>query len=331
VSPRPLIFSIALSVNELTRPILDGRHQPQGARLAPTAVFPSEMFWRQLKFAEFDVCEMSLSSLFIAASKGDRRFVALPIFTSRTFFHTRTWVRDDCGIDAPADLKGKRIGVPEYQQTSAVWARGIFQHEFGVRPRDVNWFMERVPDKSHGGATGFAPPDGVRIDQIPLSSNIGEMLMKGELDGTLHYLTDKNLIDRSRAEISAVCRPLFRDPVAESTRYFRKNGIYPINHTVIVKRELLDAHPWAALNIYHAFVAAKREVEASTRDSLKDYISCGLIEPAAARLEDADPKAYGFRAARSVLETLAQYLQEQGLTDRRVAVEDLFAPSTLDL
>ena len=180
-----LEFSIALSENERTRPIAEGRHQPQGIKLMPTIVHPSEMFWRQLKFAEFDVSEMSISSLLIAVSKGDDRFVALPIYTARMFFHTRIMVRRDSGISCPADLKGKRIGVPEYQQTSAIWSRGVLQHEFGVHARDIEWHMERNPDKSHGGSTGFQPPEGVVIKQIPLSTNLGEMLMKGELDGAM--------------------------------------------------------------------------------------------------------------------------------------------------
>jgi 4,5-dihydroxyphthalate decarboxylase len=326
-----LTFSIALSVNALTRPIIDGRHQPQGIRLIPSVVFPSELFWRQLKFAEFDVSEMSLSSLFIAASKGDRRFVALPIYTARNFFHTRAWVRHDSGIEAPADLRGKRIAVPEYQQTSVVWSRGILQHEFGVRAREVDWYMERLPDMSHGGATGFQPPDGVRITQIPLSSSIGEMLAKGELDGTLHYLTDKNIVDRSRVDISEFCRPLFPDPIAESVRYFRKHGIYPVNHAVVIKRELHERYPWAAINIYHAFTAAKREVEKAAQETVQDYVRCGLVEPAALAMFGTDPMAYGLRASRPILETLAGYLHEQGLTDRRVAVDDIFAASTHEL
>lgn len=326
-----LEFSIALSNNERTRPIIEGRHQPQSIKLLPTVVHPSEMFWRQLKFAEFDVSEMSLSSLFIAVSKGDTRFVAIPIYTARMFFHTRIMVRRDSGIKTPADLKGKRIGVPEYQQTSAIWSRGILQHEFGVHARDIDWHMERVPDMSHGGATGFKPPEGVRITQIPLSTNIGEMLMKGELDGALLYLNEKNLVDRSSADISEICQPLFPDPVAESTRYFQKTGVYPINHTMVIKRDVHEKHPWAAVNIYHAFMNAKAEVERNAEKTLKDYVACGLIDPSAQKMFGADPKAYGLRETRKVIETISQFVHEQGLTDRRVEVDEIFAPATLGL
>src|SRR5579871_6108698 len=180
-----LPLSIALSSNPNTRPLIDVVVASEGINLTPTVVHPSEMFWRQLKFGEFDVSEMSMSSLVISTSRGPTPWVALPVFTTREFFHTRILVRADAGIAAPADLKGKRVGVPEYQQTAAIWGRGVLENEFGVHPRDMEFFMERVPDKSHGGATGFRPPAGVTVNQIPASTNIGEMLVRGELDATL--------------------------------------------------------------------------------------------------------------------------------------------------
>jgi 4,5-dihydroxyphthalate decarboxylase len=328
-----LTLSLAVHDNERTRPLIHGRVQPQGVTLVPTVVHGSEMFWRQLKFGDFDVSEMSLSSLFIATARGDRRWVALPVFTSRNFFHTGILVRTDRGIEAPKDLRGKRVGVPEYQQTSALWSRGILEHEFGVRARDIEWFMERGPDKSHGGATGFKPPEGVRLNQIPPSTNIGEMLARGELDATLLYLNTPNLVDRSRIDVTALAtiKRLFPDPLAESRRYYAKTGIFPINHTVIMKRELFDKHPWLALNLYHAFVAAKQQVEADVSESLKAYFDTGVLDPAGMQGLQADPKAYGLRTSRKVIETISQYVHEQGLTDRRVGVEELFAPATLDL
>src|SRR6516164_415223 len=131
-----LALSIALSDNPNTRPLIDGEVVPEGIALTPTAAHPSEMFWRQLRFAEFDVSEMSMSSLLIATARGPTPWVALPVFTTREFFHTRVLVRADAGIAVPADLKSKRVGVPEYQQTAAIWGRGALANEFGVWPRD---------------------------------------------------------------------------------------------------------------------------------------------------------------------------------------------------
>jgi 4,5-dihydroxyphthalate decarboxylase len=331
MSASSLELSIALSDNERTRPLIEGRVVPQGIKLVPTMVHPSEMFWRQLRFAEFDVSEMSMSSLIISVSRGDTRWVAIPVFTMRKFFHASIIVRTDAGIATPADLRGKRIGVPEYQQTWAIWSRGVLQHEFGVHPRDIEWFMERNPEKSHGGATGFSAP-GVRLHYIPPSTNIGEMLLRGELDGALLYLVHPNLVDRSTADVSGVTRYLFPDPAAEGRRFYAKTGLFPINHTVVVRRSLLERYPWVALNLYSAFVAAKEEIARYGNSYLHWYFETGLLDGGVERtLAESDPLAYGFKASRAVLETIAQYVHEQGLSTRQVKVEELFAASTLDV
>jgi 4,5-dihydroxyphthalate decarboxylase len=327
-----LALSIALSENPNTRPLIDGDVVPEGISLTPTAVHPSEMFWRQLKFAEFDVSEMSMSSLVISTARGSTPWVALPVFTTREFFHTRILVRADAGIAAPADLRGKRVGVPEYQQTAAIWGRGALENEFGVHPRDMEFFMERG-DKSHGGATGFKPPAGVTVHQIPASTNIGEMLTRGELDATLLYLTNPNLVDRSRIDLSADkrVRPLFPDRAAEGRRYYAKTGLYPINHTVVVRRALVEQHPWIALNLYSAFAAARAAVLRAGTTALASHFETGVIGDDVRRALAADPMAYGVKATRKVLETIADYVHAQGLTDRRVKIEELFAPATMDL
>jgi 4,5-dihydroxyphthalate decarboxylase len=335
MSPHPdtLTLSIALSDNERTRPILEGRFHPQGVRFIPTAIHPSEMFWRQLKYGDFDVSEMSLSTLCIAVSRGDRRWVALPIFTARKHFHTSILVREDSGIREPRDLHGRRVGVPEYQQTWAVWSRGILQDDFGVDARKIDWFMERGPERSHGANTGFQPPPGVRLTAIAPTTNIGEMMARGELDATLLYLRSGNLVDRSSVDLETLpgIRTLFADPLAEGRRFHAHSGIYPINHTVVIRRELLERHPWLALNIYHAFVQAQRHLQTQTDDMLHDHVATGLLSIDAAQKVRQDPKPYGVHASRAVLTRLTRYVHEQGLTDRCVDIEELFAPSTLEL
>ena len=326
-------LSIALSDNPNTRPLIDGAVAADGIDLTATVIHPSEMFWRQLRFAEFDVSEMSMSSLLISTARSPTPWVALPVFTTREFFHTRILVRADAGVTAPADLRGKRVGVPEYQQTAAIWGRCVLESEFGVRPRDMEFFMERVADKSHGGATGFKPPAGVTVRQIPASTNIGEMLLASELDATLLYLTDRNLVDRSRIDLSADkrVRPLFPDRAAEGRRYYAKTGIYPINHTVVVRRSLLEQHPWVALNLYSAFAAARAQVLGAGNVALASHFETGVIGEDVRKALATDPMAYGVKATRKVLETIADYVHAQGLTDRRVMIEELFAPVALDL
>jgi 4,5-dihydroxyphthalate decarboxylase len=332
MSDTKLELSIALSENENTRAVLDGRIAPDAIKLHPTALHPSEMFWRQLKFAEFDVSEMSMSSLTIATSQGPTQWVALPVFTTREFFHLRILVRVASGIEKPADLKGKRVGVPEYQQTAAIWGRGVLQHEFGVHPREMEFFMERTPETSHGGSTGFKAPEGVTVHQIPPTTNIGEMMVRGELDATLLYLTNSNLVDRSRIDLFNDIRfkPLF-DRAAESNRYFAKTGIYQINHGMVIRRSILERYPWAALNIYNAFAEARAEVIRARDTALHRHFEPGLIGDDVRRALATDPMAYGVKGNHKVLETITQYVHEQGLTERRVALEEMFAASTMDL
>ena len=328
-----LQLSITLTANPRTRPILDGTVTPEGIDLIPTVLHPSEMFWRQLRFADFDASELSFSSLMIAKSKGDERWVGLPVFTTRHFFQTWALVRRDAGIESPADLKGKRVGVPDYQQTAALWSRGILQHEWGVAPKDMEFWMERVPSLSHGGATGFKPPPGVTIHQIPLEKNIGTMMLSGELDATLHYTVNANLVDRATADLRnhPDIRPLFPDPFAEGARYFRKTGIYPINHGMAIRKEIVDRHPWVVLNLYKAFERASDIADKQRIEHVEYHLAAGLLATEAGQALRTPLVRHGIKANRNVLETITQYVHEQGLTERRVALEEIFAPSTMDL
>ncbi|HXW40289.1 MAG TPA: ABC transporter substrate-binding protein [Xanthobacteraceae bacterium] len=323
-----LQLSIGITSNPRTWPIIDGTVKPDGIDLIATVLHPSELFWRQLRFAEFDVSEMSCSSFLIITGQGDARFVGLPIFTTRRFFHTGILTRRAAGIATPKDLKGKRVGVPEYQQTAALWARGVLQHEFGVAPADMEFWMERTPDKSHGGATGFAPPPGVVVKQIPAETSIGAMLLNGELDATLHYLSGRNLVDRSRADLAASSeiKTLFPDPVAEGIRYYRKTGLLPINHQAVVRRDVFEKAPWVALNLIKAFNKANDIANAQRVEHVADHLAAGLLA--------GDAKTplihHGVKANRKVIETVAQYSLEQGLTQRLVEIEELYAPNALE-
>ncbi len=328
-----LELSVALSDNPRTRQVIDGRVPFEGIRLVPTTVHPSEMFWRQLRFGDFDVSEMSLSTLTILTSKGNRDWVGLPIYTMRKFFHNEIVVRKDSGIDTPAQLKGARVGVPEYQQTAAIWTRGVLQHEFGVLPRDMTWWMERNDDKSHGKSSGFKAPEGVSITPVPLDTNLGDMLLKNEIDAIVHYIANNNLVDRSRIDVTAdpQVKFLFPDREAESARYFKKTGIFPINHCMVIKRSVYEKHPWIALNLYSGFLAAMDQVRKDSLAWMAPYYEMGLVDRAVRGVVTKSPMPYGVKAARPVLETITQYVHEQGLCERRVALEEIFAPQTLDL
>jgi len=323
-----LQLSIGITNNPRTWPIIDGTVKPDGIDLIPTVLHPSELFWRQLHFSEFAIAEMSCSSFLIAVARGDQRFVGLPIFTTRRFFHTSILVRRAAGIDKPADLKGKRVGVPEYQQTAALWARGVLQHEFGVRDRDMEFWMERTPEMSHGGATGFKPPPGVVVHQIPADKSIGSMMLDGELDAVLHYLSGRNLVDRSRADLTnnPDFKYLFADPIAEGVRFYKKTGLLPINHQTVMRRDLFEKEPWVALNLVKAFRRANEIAGQQRVEHVADHIAAGLLA--------GDAKTtllhHGVKANRKVIETIAQYSLEQSLTPRLIAVDELYAPNTLD-
>lgn len=319
--------------NARSSPVLDCAIKPEGIEFTATRMHPSEIFWRQLAFQEFDVSEMSMSSLLMATANGNRDWVGLPIFTSRTFFHTWGWIRTAAGIERPEDLKGKRVGVPEYQQTAALWSRGALKHEWGVEPEDLDWYMERTPERSHGGATGFKPPAGIKFQYIPPEKNIGSMLAAGELDATLLYVANANLVDRSRLRLEddPRFRLLFPDPVAEGRRYYAKTGLFPINHGMVVRRSIVEKHPWVVLNIFNSFQEAKQQSLKALRELAEPYVRLGLIGPESVGglVQDAFP--YGVKSNRKVLETIAAYSNEQGLTPRVLDLGEVFALATMEL
>ena len=329
-----LQLSIGITNNPRTWPILDGTVKPEGIDLIPTVLHPSELFWRQLHCAEFAVSEMSCSSFMIVTGQGDTRFVGVPIYTTRRFYHTFILVRRDAKIEAPADLKGKRVGVPEYQQTAALWARGVLQHEFGVHPGEMEFWMERLPSHSHAYAAQFTPPPGVTIKQIPAEQNIGDMLLKGELDATLLYIRAHpgDLVDRSHLDLAnhAAVAPLFRDTLAEGVRYFRKTGIFPINHGMVIRRELAEKHPWAALNIYKAFEQAAAIGERERAIHTEYHILTGALPAEAEEALRKPAMRHGVVANRKTLETAAQMSHEQGLTPRPLTLDEIFAANVLE-
>ena len=240
--------------------------------------------------------------------------------------------RRDRGIETPADLKGSRVGVPEYQQTAALWTRGALQHEFGVKATDMEFWMERVPSHSHAGGTGFKPPPGVTIHQIPAEKSIGSMMLSGELEAVIHYLRHDNLVDRSKVDLDhhPDIKHVFPDPIAEGVRYYRKTGIYPINHGMVIKRSIAEKHPWVVLNLFKAFEKANDMADAQRMEHVDYHVDSGAISQEAAKALREPVLRHGIKANRKILETAAQYSLEQGLTPRLMKLEEVFAPSAMD-
>jgi 4,5-dihydroxyphthalate decarboxylase len=275
---------------------------------------------------------MSMSELMMIRSRGDERFIGVPVFTTRRFYHTGVLVRRDAGIDSPAGLKGKRIGVPEYVQTSALWTRGVLENEFGIAPHDMTFFMERLPERCHAGAIGFKSPPGVTINHIPPGKSIASMMLAGELDACMSYIGRPNFVDRSNTDLSRHpdIKPLFADPGAEGIRYYKKTGIFPINHGMAVKRTVFDRDPWVAVNILKAFNAANDIAEAERREHVAYHFETGLVPPNYRKAIATPIITHGLKANRAPLEMAARYSNQQGLTPRVMPMEALFAPNVLD-
>jgi 4,5-dihydroxyphthalate decarboxylase len=326
-----LRLSLAITSNPRTWPIIDGRVKPDGIDFAKTVLGPAEMFWRQLRFAEFDVSEMSMSELMMIRNRGDDRFIGIPVFTTRRFYHTGILVRKDAKIASPADLRGKRVGVPEYIQTSALWNRGILENEFGIAPKDMTFFMERLPARSHAGAIGFEAP--VSINKIPPEKSIGSMMLSGELDACMSYnRRHHDLIDRSDADLEhhPDISPLFSDSAAEAVRYYKKTGVYPINHGMVVKRAVFERNPWVVINIIKAFDQANDIADAERHEHVAYHLETGMVPSDYRELLATRIIKHGLKANRATLEIAARYSNQQGLTQQIVTMDELFAANALD-
>ncbi|MBN9110455.1 MAG: hypothetical protein J0I34_16955 [Pseudonocardia sp.] len=321
----PLRLTAALSRNTYTEPVLHGAARADGLVLDARAMHPSEMFWRQLKNREFDVSEMSLASMFILHAAGNRDWLPLPVFTSRRFFHAHVLVRADVAASRPADLAGLRVGVPEYQQTAAVWARGVLRDDHGLDPRDVRWVMERPAERSHAGVSGFTVPAEIDLTVCLPGVALAELLAAGDLDALLLNLPARNLVDvgNKGVDVEAITRPLFPDRRAETARYWRAHGVWPANHCIVVRRQLAEEHPWLPGAVRALFDDAKRRVLRGRGEHLESLRDMGVLDGAQAAELGRDRMPYGLDDP-AMLDTLARYVAEQGLTPGLVDPADLF-------
>ena len=326
-----LQLSLALVANDRSLPIINRKAVPEGIDLNITvSQAPGEIFWRQLHFQEFDIAEMSFSDTLMLISRGNRDWVMLPVFMTRSFFHTSVLVRADAGIDKMSDLRGKRVGLQEYVQTAHVWTRGILNEEFGVSADEILWHQERPEAISHFHLFGMKPAPK-HFQFIPAEKTVGGMMLAGELDAVLHYSGKPNLLDRSSVNLREhpSIRPLFPKARAEQIRYHKKTGIFPVNHAPVIRRSIVERHPWVALNLYQAFLAAKQQHIARVKEHADVYTSLGWLDADARGVLDRDPFPYGISENRKTLETCARYSLEQGLSTRPVALDEVFAEPTM--
>jgi 4,5-dihydroxyphthalate decarboxylase len=324
--------------NERVDPLMRGAVPIEGIEIVPTYSHPSETFWRQLKFREFEVGEMSMSSYLIARERGFD-MIALPVFPSRRLFHTEISYNTGSGIEKPQDLAGKRLGVGEYQQTAALWQRGLLEHDFGVSQYKIHWYMERTEELSHGGATGFTPPPGISFQRIPPDKSMASMLANNELDAAAINSPWKNMpnvIGRSHripgSGDQSKVKQLFPDRMTEARRFFQKWGFVPVNHAYTIRGDIYEKYPWVAFNLYSAFLKAKAHFNGRLVDSIPTGLFFGKEYLAMTQeIFGNDPYPYGVKANRKMLDTLIDFSHEQGLITKKPTAEELFAESTRDL
>jgi 4,5-dihydroxyphthalate decarboxylase len=275
-----------------------------------------------LRHQEFEVSELSLSNYTMLRARGDNAFMAIPVFPSRLFRHSCIYVNKSAGINAPADLIGKRIGVPEYSMTAAVFARGLLLHEYGVEPEIIEWFSGTQDGLQRPSRIDFDLP-GVKLTRMPLEQDMGPMLETGELDAIISPNAPKAL-----ARPDSPVRRLFPDYRQTEKAYFKKTGIFPIMHTIVLRRDVYERHPWAARSLFDAFVKAKEWAYSQLveTDALKLTLPWVVAETEETRrIMGRDFWPYGIHANRVSLEALPQYLHEQHLAPRVPAIEELFA------
>lgn len=310
-----------------TRALLDGRVQIDGVDPAYMTLYPEEMFFRAMRNQEFDICELSFSSYAVKTAKGDCPYIAVPVFLSRAFRHTSIYVRKD-RIKKPEDLKGKRIGLPEYQLSANVWARAILQDDYGVKPEDVTWVRGGIETPGRPEKIALQLPPGVKLESAPENTTISEMLDRGEIDAFMaprppsaHVLANPNV------------GWLFDDPTAVAKDYYRRTGVFPIMHVVGVRKSLAEAQPWLPGAVFKAFSQSKAAALEALSDTSATKVTLPFVEEQLKAARDTmgeDYWSYGVASNRPTIETFLRHHFSQGLSSRQLSVDEIFHPATYE-
>lgn len=327
MSRLPLTYA-GLLYWDRTLALATGEVQPDGVDLTYLRFSdPGELFRRQCQNAEFAVSELSASTYAAMVSRGDNRFVAIPVFPSRHFRHAHVFVNRSAGISRPQDLRGRRVGILEYQMTAALWIRAFLQHDFGVYPSEISWLTGGLREPTFQERMPLELPLDVSLERSPEGRTLEGMLEAGDIAGLVSAFPPKAL-GRPR---SAVDR-LFPDYRQVERDYYVRTGIFPIMHLVAIRRDVYEGHRWLARALYDAFEAAK----VAGRERLHEITGLAISLPwleaeieETARLFDGDPFPHGVTANRGVLEALTCYAYEQGIAARRLDIRELFAAETL--
>ena len=323
-----LQLSVAMGDYDRTRAIADGRVRIDGVEPVCMLLSPEEMFFRAFRHQDFDVSELSLASYCVTLARGDPHYVGIPVFLSRAFRHTSIYIRLDRGIDKPADLRGKRIGIAEYQQSANVWIRGILEDDYDVKPSDITWVQGGMDTPGRPEKLKLDLPDNIVIEAAPEGVTLNEMLATGKIDGFIGPRWP-----RCFGEGHPQVGRLFTDSILAASDYYTRSGIFPIMHLLGVRRALAEQHPWLPGALLKAFTDAKRLAIDALNDTSATKVTMPFVEDnlaVAKRLMGADYWTYGAAANRGVLDAFCDMHHRQGLSARRLSVDELFHPSTYE-
>lgn len=323
-----LKLTLACGDYDRTRDLAEGVVRPDGIDLNYLRLPVEETFFRMMRHREFEVAELSLSSYVVSLRSDPPPFVALPVFTSRMFRHGSIYLNTGAGIGEPADLRGKRVGVPEYQLSACVWIRGILADYHGVPVDSVSYYTGGQEQPGRIEKAGLDLPGTISVERIPAGKTLSAMLAEGEIDA---LYTPR--IPQPFARRDPRVGRLFPDVIAAEQAYFGASGIFPIMHVVALRRDVYEAYPWVAQSLYKAFLLAKASVIERLYDSsalrfMLPWLNQQLEE--AQQVLGEDYWSYGLQANHHVLATFLRYHHEQGLSRRELRPEELFAPESLE-
>jgi 4,5-dihydroxyphthalate decarboxylase len=321
-------LSLACWNYDRTRPLMDGRVPVDGVDLTYLTLPVEETFFRMLRHHEFDVAELSLSSYVLSLSSPNPPFIAIPVFPSRFFRHSCIYVSAQSGIREPKDLVGKRIGTPEYQMTAGVWIRGILSDEYQVPAQSASYFTGGEEEPGRDEKIALSLPPEFKVQPIPADKTLSQMLESGELDA---FQTAR--APSSFTNGSGKVRRLFENYPAVERDYYLKTKIFPIMHTVVIRRDVYAKYPWVVQSLYKAFVLAQREVYRELHETAALHYMLPWLLPHVEETEKLMGRnfwPYGLEANMNTLTTFLRYSREQGLSKRQLTPRDLFAPESLE-
>ncbi len=308
--------------------LADGRVRIEGCDATHFALDIHDIFFRAIRNQEFDLTELSFSSYMMMLDRGEAPYVAIPVFLSRMWRYSAIYIRTDRGIKDPQDLKGRAVGVPEYQVTAALAARGMLSDEYGVKASDVTWLTGGIEDPGRPEKLSLDLPSDIVCRPIPADKSLSGMMADGELDAMVSPLPPSAFL-KGHPDIGR----LFPDYRALEKDYYKRTGVHPIMHVAALRRSLVDEHRWLANNVFEAFEKAKAVAMPGLRNfgavkATVPWLAAEVEETIALMGEDYWP--YGIEKNRKSIETMARYSYEQGLSKRPLAIEDLFTPETLE-